>query len=275
MALFNDSGLLGITDLEIYEANLSKIASTHGINLDSKTIITLSQIGDRVLSRLVRCGSVNTDNLGLGWERPSRITVRPPQNRWVFTLDNVVVTAPLQRWMCYQVLAQTFSEAYSTQLNDRFKAKWNEYLALSQDAERNFYELGIGVVYQPLSKPAEPQIAVISGPAPGGIVVVQTAWADGNGEESALSDLMPVTLPQTSSLVVSMADAANPVPVAAIGWNIYIGANGAEPTRQNLVPIDLGTAWSLPDNGFLSGPLSVGGQQPDCYIVDSQRLQRG
>ena len=29
MPLFNDPGLIGIADLEIYEANLSKVASTH------------------------------------------------------------------------------------------------------------------------------------------------------------------------------------------------------------------------------------------------------
>ena len=60
MALFNDSGLIGIADLEAYEVNLSKVASTHGINIDTKTAMTLDQVGDRLLQRLVRAGTADS-----------------------------------------------------------------------------------------------------------------------------------------------------------------------------------------------------------------------
>jgi hypothetical protein len=275
MPLFNDPGLIGIADLEIYEANLSKIASTHNINLESKTAITIAQVGDRILSRLIRSGSVNARNVegSLGFARP--ISALPPPQRWSFTLSNVVVTAPLQRWMCYQVLAQAFSEAYSAQLNDRFRSKWNEYTALAQEAETSFYDLGIGVVSHPLPKPATPNVSIISGPAPAGLIVVQAAWTDANGFESSLSDYNPVALPDGSSIVVGMPEPAGQVPVSAAGWNVYIGANGGDPSRQNLTPIDINTTWSLPNEGFLSGPAPMNGQQPDWYIIDSQRLQRG
>jgi len=275
MPLFNDPGLIGIADLEIYEANLSKVASTHNINLESKTAITLAQVGDRILSRLIRSGSVNACNVegSLGVARS--ISALPPFQRWSFTLSNVVVTAPLHRWMCYQVLAQAFSEAYSVQLNDRFKSKWNEYTALSQEAERSFYDLGIGVVRQPLPKPDAPSVSIISGPAPAGLIVVQVAWTDANGFESSLSEYNPVPLTDGSSIVVGMSEPAGQVPASAVGWNVYIGANGGDPSRQNLTPIDINTAWFLPNEGFLSGPAPMNGQQPEWYITDPQRLQRG
>lgn len=275
MPLFNDPGLIGIADLEIYEANLSKIASTHNINLESKTAITLAQVGDRILSRLIRSGSVNARNVegSLGFARS--ISALPPLQGWSFTLSNVVVTGPLHRWMCYQVLAQAFSEAYSVQLNDRFKSKWNEYTALAQEAERSFYDLGVGVVRKPLPKPGTPNVSIISGPAPAGLIVVQVAWTDANGFESSLSEYYPLTLTDGSSIVVGMSEPAGQVPSSAVGWNVYIGANGGDPSRQNLTPIDINTTWSLPNEGFLSGPAPTNGQQPEWYTTDAQRLQRG
>jgi hypothetical protein len=274
MPLFNDPGLIGIAELEIYESNLSKIASTHNINLQSKTAITLAQIGDRILSRLIRSGSVNACTIG-PFGRQGFMSALPRQQNWSLTLNNVVVTDPLQRWMCYQVLAQAFSEAYSAQLNDRFRSKWNEYTALAQDAERSFYDLGVGIVRQPLPKPGTPVVSMIAGPAPAGLIVVQVAWTDANGGESSLSDYNPVALTDSSSIVVGMAESAGQVPPSAVGWNIYIGANGGDPSRQNLTPIDINTTWSLPNEGFLSGPAPINGQQPEWYITDPHRLQRG
>ena len=209
----------------------------------------------------------------LGYARS--ISAFPPVQRWSFTLSNVVVMAPLHRWMCYQVLAQAFSEAYSVQLNDRFKSKWNEYTALSQEAERSFYDLGIGVVRRPLPEPGAPSVSIISGPAPAGLIVVQVAWTDSNGFESSLSEYNPVALTDGSSIVVGMSEPAGQVPASAVGWNVYIGANGGDPSRQNLTPIDINTAWLLPNEGFLSGPAPMNGQQPEWYITDPQRLQRG
>jgi hypothetical protein len=60
MSLFTDSGRIGISDLEAYESTLSKIASTHGINLDSKTTIAIADIGDGLLATLARAGSANS-----------------------------------------------------------------------------------------------------------------------------------------------------------------------------------------------------------------------
>src|SRR5690349_11350295 len=142
MSLFTDSSLIDISDLEAYESTLSKIASTHNINIESKTAITLAAIGDRLLARLVRAGTANSPWLNPTTTGLFNIVSMPPQSAWRFTLNNVVVTPTLERWICYELLSQIFSEAYNVQLNDRFKAKWAEYSERSKDTEQSFYDLG-------------------------------------------------------------------------------------------------------------------------------------
>jgi hypothetical protein len=275
MALFNDSGLIGIADLEAYETNLSKVASTHGINIDTKTAMALDQIGDRLLQRLVRAGTADSQYIDPWLTGATAIYSMPPQQRWLFTLSNVVVTAPLYRWICFEVLSQVFAEAYNTQLNDRFKGKWTEYTARSTDAERSVSQLGIGVVHNPLARPAEAQVTVAAGSISAGIVVVQAAWVNAQGNEGTLSPLVPVALSDLSSITVAMAGNVSQAPPAATGWNVYIGWDGADPSRQNLAPLATGATWSVPGTGFVSGPAPINGQEPEFYIIDPQKLRRG
>ena len=275
MSLFTDSGLIGIADLEAYESTLSKTASTHGINLDSKTAISIADIGDGLLARLMRAGSANSP-----WFNPVttgryNIVSVPPQSRWYLNLGNVVLTPPLQRWLCYAVLAQVFAEAYNIQLNDRFKNKWLEYAGRAKEAESVLCQLGIGVVWQPLPQPPEALVTIGTGSQPAGIVTVQTAWVDANGNESVPSPLIPITLGASSSFTVAMAAAQEQPPIWAAGWNVYIGANGAPASRQNASAIPSNANWLLPGSGLISGSAALGGQAPDAYIIDPQRMQRG
>jgi hypothetical protein len=275
MSLFTDSGRIGISDLEAYESTLSKIASTHGINLDSKTTIAIADIGDGLLATLARAGSANSP-----WFNPTttgryNMVSFPPESRWYLNLDNVVVTPPLQRWISYAVLSRVFAEAYNVQLNDRFKNKWMEYSRRAREAEDVFYQLGIGVVYEPLPQPPEAQVTAGTGTQPAGIITVQTAWADANGNESMLSPLVPVTLGASSSFTVAMRGAPGQPPVSAAGWNLYVGSNGSSATRQNSTLNLWNEVWSLPASGLVAGSAPVGSQQPDAYIVDPQRMQRG
>lgn len=273
MSLFTDSNLIGISDLQVYEATLSQVASTHNINIDSKTAIALGLIGDRLLARLVRAGTA-----AWPWLNPTttglfNIVSMPPQAAWRFTLDNVVVTPQLRRWISYEILSQTFSEAYNVQLNNRFKEKWMDYTSRSQDAEKNYYDLGMGVVYGPLPQPPIAAVTPGIGSLPAGIITVQTAWTNSNGAEGVLSPLLPVTLPDSSSFSAAM-DVTVP-PANATGWNLYVAINGGQATRQNLTPIVWNAVWQLPAAGVITGPLPLGGQLPDCYVLDPQRIQRG
>lgn len=274
MALFTDSSLITISDLEIYETTLSKIASTHNINIESKTAITLSAIGDRLLARLIRAGGGSgSSNFAYGGR--SSVSTLPPQSQWVLTLDNVVVTGPLRRWISYELLSQIFSEAYNVQLNDRFREKWAYYSARSKETEDSLYTLGIGVAYRPLPQPAIAQVAQSTGTLAAGIVTVQTTWVDAAGNEGTPSLLVPVTLGDSSSLTVTIVGAQPMPPAAAIGWNVYVGANGSAPARQNTAALPVNASWTVPGTGFVPGPAAPWGQQPDGFILDPQRQWRG
>jgi hypothetical protein len=275
MALFTDSSLITISDLELYESTLSKIASTHNINIESKTAITLAAIGDRLLGRLMRAGGANSSPLNPVITGQYSLVTLPPQRMWTLTLDNVVVTGPLKRWISYELLSQIFSEAYNVQLNDRFREKWAYYSARSKETEESLYSLGIGVVYRPLAQPAIAQVAQGTGTLSAGIVTVQTTWVDAAGKEGSPSLLLPVTLPDSSSLSVTIVPAQAAPPAVAVGWNVYVGANGASPARQNAAALPLNMTWTAPPTGFAAGAAAPWGQQPDSFVLDPQRQWRG
>lgn len=275
MALFTDSSLITISDLEVYESTLSKIASTHNINIESKTAITLAAIGDRLLGRLMRAGGANNPSLNPVFTGQYSLVTLPPQKLWTLTLNNVVVTGPLKRWISYELLSQIFSEAYNVQLNDRFREKWLYYSARSKETEESLYALGIGVVYRPLEQPAIAQVAQSTGTLPAGIVTVQTTWVDAAGKEGSPSLLLPVTLPDSSSVSVTIVPAQAATPAAAVGWNVYVGANGGSPVRQNTAALPLNMTWTVPTTGFVAGTAVPWGQQPDNFVLDPQRQWRG
>jgi len=275
MALFTDSSLITISDLEVYESTLSKIASTHNINIESKTAITLAAIGDRLLGRLMRAGGANNPSLNPVFSSQYYLVTLPPQKSWTLTLNNVVVTGPLKRWISYELLSQIFSEAYNVQLNDRFREKLLYYSARSKETEDSLCSLGIGVVYHPLAQPAIAQVAQGTGTLPAGIVTVQTTWVDATGKEGSPSLLLPVTLSDSSSMSVSIVPAQTAPPTTAVGWNAYVGANGASPARQNAAALPLNMTWTAPATGFVTGAAAPWGQQPDSFVLDPQRQWRG
>src|ERR1700761_8047899 len=97
MALFTDAGVITLDDLLQFETSLVQVASTHGINVDTKINLAVSGIADRVLLWLLRIGASD----------PQWISRR------VVGLSTVVVTPPLAKWICFDALARFFAEAYN------------------------------------------------------------------------------------------------------------------------------------------------------------------
>jgi hypothetical protein len=223
----------------------------------------------------MRAGGANNSSLNPIFSGQYHLVTLPPHKLWILTLDNVVVTGPLKRWITYELLSQIFSEAYNVQLNDRFKEKWLYYSARSKETEDSLYSLGIGVVYTPLAQPAIAQVTQGTGTLSAGIVTVQTTWVDVSGKEGSPSLLLPVTLSDSSSLSVSIVPAKATAPAAAVGWNVYIGANGAAPAKQNSATLALNESWTAPASGFIAGAAAPWGQQPDNFVLDPQRQWRG
>ena len=259
MALFTDADVVTINDLLQFETSLVQIASTHGINVDTKLNLALSSMADRVMLWLLQVGAADPQWI-------SRRTIG---------LSTVVVTPPLQKWICFDALSRFFAEAYNVQLNTRFQGKWTEYQREAGDACEMVFASGLGIVYTALPKPALPLVSIASGDSPAEALFVQTSWVDTRGDESALSPVNGMILPGESSISVAMAEGAVNAPPTAVGWNVYVSATETGLTLQNPVPVQIGTTWGLPGSGPMQGATPIDGQQPDYMIELTRRILRG
>src|ERR1700761_6337264 len=188
MALFTDADIVTLDDLVQFETALVQVASSHNINVDTKIQLATNAISDRLMLWLLNVGASDPQ-----WS-----------NRRILGLSTVVVTPTLQRWLCFDSLSRFFAEAYNVQLNTRFQAKWTEYQTATKDAAEMVFMSGVGIVYNPLPKPALPLVAVENGTVSPQALYIQTAWTDSQGDESALSPVNCVILDGTSSIVVGM-----------------------------------------------------------------------
>jgi hypothetical protein len=106
MALFTDQSIVTLDELLQFETTLVQVASTHGINVETKINLATSVIGDQVMLWLFEAGASDPQLLA----------------RRALGLSTIVVTPPLRRWLEMESLARFFAEAYNVQLNPRFKA---------------------------------------------------------------------------------------------------------------------------------------------------------
>jgi hypothetical protein len=259
MALFTDAEIITLDDLLRFETTLVQIASSHGINVETKIRLSMEAIGDRLLLWMLKVHGSDpqfVDRRSLG-------------------LSTVVVTPILHRWLCYDTLARFFAEAYNVQLNTRFQGKWTEYLKQAADAADMLFTSGIGIARSALPKPATPLVSVQDGLSPAQALYVQTAWVDESGKEGALSPTNAVILADSSTIVVSMAEGFDAAPVAATGWNVYASTTDEGLTLQNGSALPIGSTWLLPPTGLIAGRNPLNGQKPDFYIDLSRQIQRG
>src|SRR5439155_8673064 len=91
-------------------------------------------------------------------------------------LENVVVTAALRLWLIFHTLEIVYRDAYHNQLNDRYKAKWDEYKDLSTFASGLLFQIGIGTVVDPIPQAAHPLLNLVSGSLTPATYFVQAAW---------------------------------------------------------------------------------------------------
>ncbi len=259
MALFTDTAVVTIDDLLPIEATLVQVAASHGIDVDTKIDLAQNGISDKLMLWLLNSGAAD----------PQWLTRR------VIGLSTVVVTPTLQRWICFESLARIYAEAYNAQLNTRYQGMWEEYKKEADEASNLFYLTGVGIVYNPLPKPAMPLISFQTGNVPAQAMFIQTAWVDASGNESALSVENGAVLTANSSAAVAMAEGALGAPAAAAGWSVYGGSQSGDLTRQNVTPLAVGSTWDLPASGLQIGPPPIDGQLAALYITLANRFRRG
>lgn len=259
MALFTDAEVITLQDLLPFEASLVQVSSSHGINVDQKIALATRTVGEKLMLFLQDAGMSDPQWL----------------SRQVIGLSTVVVTPPLQRWLCFEALTRFFAEAYNVQLNTRFEGKWKEYQDETKSAADQAIHAGLGIVFKPLPKPLMPEVSVQEGNAPAESLLVQTSWLDAQGNESSPSPVNGLVVNNQSGITVQMAEGALESPPAALAWNVYVGSDASRITLQNGNPLTIGSTWTLPASGIVDGEQGGDGQSPNFIIPISRQIRRG
>ena len=252
MALFQDGLVSSLGDLRAYESSLLDTASVEGVSLSNKLELAQQELASEILRFLIQ-------------QLEPTETVTPSK------LTQVVATDPLRRWHALRTLSVFFRDVHHNQLNDRYRAKWDAYEAEARAAARLLWEVGVGLVRNPLSRPGQPEITLLPSDEEFPQLLLRTTWVAGAAEESAASEpvLFAGSIAEKPQLTVR-----NPPP-RATGWQVYAGTTEDSVTRQTTNPLSLTEPWVMPGNVPTKGPAAPFGQTPDQYIRLQRLLFRG
>jgi hypothetical protein len=254
MALFVDGPPAGLAELSAQDSQLLSVANLEGIDVSQKARIAQEELGvelDVLLRRLSYSG------------RTVLATALP-------TLGQVVVTPPLRLWHVYRTLELVYTDAYYSQLNDRYAEKQAQFHQLAWWASDKLIHAGLGLVTLPLRRGEPPTVTSAAGSLGSGTYYISTGWVNQSGEESA--GTAPTTFAATSTSM--MVQPSSP-PEFATGWNVYVGTSPDSLVRQNGTAIDLDAAWIQPDLVLTAGAMPSRGQEPN-YVQPAPRvLERG
>ena len=259
MALFIDGPVSSMEDLAAQDSQLLDTASVEGIDVTQKLALAQGELALGLKALLTRLSYVDQ----LFW-------IAPQPN-----LGSVVVTPALKLWHTFRSLEMVYSDAYNSQLNDRYAGKRDQFHVSAKWAYEMLIQAGIGVASVPVPRAATPAVtaaaaAVLGIPLPDGVYYATVAWVNAAGEEGACAP--PATIATTgSSLLVQPAGAA---PKTAAGWNVYVGAGPDSMTLQNGSPIAIGQTWLQPA-ALAAGQPPGPGQRPSYLKPVPRMIQRG
>ena len=246
--LFTDSPTITPEDLSDHETVILDTAHTEEINLTIKILLAREEVGLLLLSKFPELGLVNV------------------------ALKNVVVTPALRLWHLFHTLEIVYRDAYHNQLNDRYKAKWQEYTDLSAFASGLLFKIGIGTVIDPIAQAEHPTLSLVPGSITPTKYFVQVAWRNSNGDEGGPSELTALEVTSGNTLRVQAVN----TPANAVAWNVYAGVTPESLFLQNQAPLDPTASWTAPNEGlFTSGPRPGNGQQPTFLSPAPRVLLRG
>ncbi len=262
MALFTDGPASSMEDLTAQDSQLDDVASVEGIDVTQKMALAQDELALVLNALLTRLSSA---------EQLLRLT--PDSN-----LGSVVVTPALKLWHTFRSLEMVYSDAYNSQLNDRYAGKRDQFHLSAKSAYDMLVAAGIGVASVPVPRAAIPTVTAAAPPAPGtplpdGTYYVTVAWVNAGGEDGACA--IPATVATTaSSLLVQPAGRGGAPPRNAAGWNVYVGTGPDSMALQNGSPIAIGQTWLQPAT-LAAGRPPGAGQRP-CYVKPVPRaIQRG
>jgi hypothetical protein len=255
MVLFTDGPISSAQDLQEYDSSVLTVANAEGINVAVKVTLAQQDLGNELMLFLFR---------------RARFRDHRPNFRRPLGLDDVVVTEALQQWHILTTLALVYRDAYYNQLNDRYQGKWDEYTQLAKASSQMYFQLGVGVVVDPIPMALSPQLSSVAGSGAEETFYVAATWVSAAGQEGAPSDNAILTTAAGQVLVVTLSGP----PSIAVGWNVYVGLSPNSLTLQNDTPVALGDSWTMIE-GLSAGAPVPSGQQPAWFIVDHRLMNRG
>ncbi len=253
MALFTDGQINSLRDLQRYESGLLDVASAEQIDITAKMALAQDMIASELLLFLLK--------RTWQWE----------PNRRVTDVSDVAVTEPLRRWHALKVIALTYEDAYNNQLNDRYQGKWRKYEQRASEAEKTLYEVGVGLVWDPVTKAESPLLIATAGSSDAMTYYVRMTWINRAGQEGAPSDVVSLPTVAGTQMIVSPVSP----PANAVGWNVYVGESPEGASLQNDLGLGANTDWVTPPSGLRHGASTGQGQTPDRYVVQHRGILRG
>jgi len=244
-------------DLRAYESAILEVSHEEMIDLVAKLRLALEEISEIVLNILLDQTTVASAGM---------------TTRRLLGVSDVVVTRQLKRWHALYTMAIFYRDAYNDQLNDRYLAKWNEYLLLARGAREMTMQYGIGLVSIPIPQAGAPVLNVVAGSLPATVYYVRISWISATGAEGAPSKAAAYEAPLSS--LVTVTNGLN-VPAVATAFNVYMGLTEYTTTLQNSTPIAIGTTFTEASSGLVAGLPAGMGQAPDTYITGGSVLRRG
>jgi hypothetical protein len=150
MALFTDGPISSAQDLQEYDSSVLNVASAEGINVAVKMTLAQQDLGNELMLFLFR---------------RARFRDYPAEFRAANGFGRCGGDGALQQWHVLATLALVYRDAYYNQLNDRYQGKWNEYEQLAKASSRMYFQLGVGVVADPIPMAPTPELSTWRGPA--------------------------------------------------------------------------------------------------------------
>jgi hypothetical protein len=255
MALFSDGPISDTADLQRYESAILNVATQESIDLGAKLMLAQEDLANELLLFLLRRSSLRDYSLGF---------------RRLQGVKDVAVTDPMRQWHVHRTLSLVYRDAYNNQLNERYQGKWAEYEKLAKASERTYFQIGVGLVADPIPKAATPILSSVEGTAAGGVFYVAVTWVNASGQEGAPSDFVPLVTTNGQQLLVTVGM----MPQCVTSWNVYVGTSLAMLNLQNQGPLGTSSSWTM-SSGLNAGAPLPGGQQPTWFVVDHRVIERG
>jgi hypothetical protein len=245
MALLIDGPPSTMEELTAHDSQLLNVASNEGIDVTQKLALAQTRTALEVEALLQSRGH----HLGV---------------------SHVVVTPWLRMWHTYLTLELIYSDAYNSQLNDRYAGKRDQFRELAAWAYNKLIQTGIGVADRPIPQAGKPDISAIEGALPDDTYYVTIGWVNEAGEEGASAEATAITT-AGSGFVVAPPTA----PAIAAGWNVYTGRSPGAMVRQNDAAIPLDQSWQQATAPNITGAKPGDGQAARRLAAVPRILQRG